>query len=188
MILSMIVAYTKDDEGRLIIGKDGTLPWRIPADMVWFKECTRGHAVIMGRKTYESIGRPLPKRDNIVLTSDPNYKAPGVTVMSNLDTAIKFAGKRNQEVFIIGGQAVYEQAFDKIDRLYVTYIENNIGYVGDTFFPSWSRGDFKVIQRDTSEDEKNGTIKYYIYQRYKYTVKPIDPMAQTTYNIQEDSD
>ena len=107
MILSMIVAYTKDEKGRLIIGKDGALPWNIPSDMVWFAECTRGHAIIMGRKTYESIGRPLPGRDNIVMSSDPDYQVPGATVFADLNSAILFAGVRNHEVFIIGGQTLY---------------------------------------------------------------------------------
>jgi len=169
MILSMIVAYTKDKEGRMVIGKDGTLPWHIPSDMVWFKESTKGHAVVMGRKTYESIGCSLPKRDNIILSSNPDYKVKGATVFNNIDGALQFAGMRNHEVFIIGGQSLYEQCLERVDRLYITNIPNNQGYVGDTFFPKWSEFDFKVIQRDVALDEKHGDVSYCIHQRFRYT-------------------
>ncbi len=182
MILSMIVAYTKDEKGRLIIGKDGALPWNIPSDMVWFAECTRGHAIIMGRKTYESIGRPLPGRDNIVMSSDPDYQVPGATVFADLNSAILFAGVRNHEVFIIGGQTLYEQCLGLVERIYVTYIENNPGYEGDTFFPNWTMFDFKVIQKDSTQDENNGTVSYTIFQRYKYAAKSAHLLAAPFHN------
>ena len=153
MILSMIVAYAKNEAGDQVIGKDNTLPWKIKQDMVWFREQTSGSAIVMGRKTFESIGRPLPNRDNIVLSSDPTYKPEGVHTFTDLDSALKFANHRNHEIFIIGGQSLYEQCLNKVDRIYVTFIKGK-KYEGDAFFPKWNRPDFKPIQKEKSEDEK----------------------------------
>lgn len=184
MILSMIVAYAENSEGAQVIGKDNALPWKIKADMVWFREQTSGCAVVMGRKTYESIGRVLPKRDNIILSSNPEYKVDGAYTFTNLDSAIKFAMERNYETFIIGGQTLYEQCLDRVDRLYVTYIKGKL-YEGDAFFPKWDRSDFKSIQKETSEDEVNGKVNYTIFQRVKFTNKQVDPFANSTYNTTE---
>lgn len=181
MILSMIVAYAKNEEGKQVIGKDNALPWNIKEDMAWFREHTSGCAIVMGRKTFESIGRVLPKRDNIILSSNPDYKVEGAHTFTDLDKAIKFAMSRNPETFIIGGQTIYEQCLDKIDRLYVTFIKDK-KYEGDAFFPKWVLHDFKVIHKETSEDEVNGKVNYTIFQRFKFTGKRLDPLANSTYN------
>lgn len=179
MILSAIVAYTRDSNGRRIIGKDNKLPWRIPQDMTWFKECTMGSAIIMGRKTFESIGRPLPGRDNIILSKNPDYKVKGTYVFSEIEEAISFAAARNSEVFIIGGQQIYEQVIDRVDRLYITCIKNNPGYEGDVFFPAWNKEQFRIIQRDDIEDPVNGEVSFEIFQRTKYRENQ-DPQFNTT--------
>jgi dihydrofolate reductase len=179
MILSMIVAYANDEAGRQVIGRDNALPWKIKADMVWFRECTTGSAIIMGRKTFESIGRVLPNRVNVILSSDPEYKVEGAHTFTDLDAALKFATSGSHEAFIIGGETLYTQCFDKVERLYVTYIKDK-KYEGDAFFPKWSRTDFKPIQKDTSEDEVNGNVNYTIFQRINH--KQIDPLANSTYS------
>jgi dihydrofolate reductase len=183
MILSMIVAYTKDSEGRQIIGKGGKIPWSIPEDLAWFRECTEGHAVVMGRKTYESIGRPLPGRDNIIVSTDPGLVIPGACTATSLKDALEFAAQRHHEVFIIGGQTLYEQCLDKVDRIYVTYIKENPGYEGDTFFPKWKRPDFRSIQREVTKDEYNGTVTHKVYQRFKYTYARPAPVENPMYGF-----
>jgi dihydrofolate reductase len=179
MILSMIVAYSNNEAGQQVIGKDNALPWKIKSDMVWFRECTTGSAIVMGRKTFESIGRVLPNRDNIILSSDPEYKVPGAHTFTDLDAALAFATIKNHEVFIIGGESLYTQCLGRVERLYVTYIKDK-KYEGDAFFPKWSRADFKPIQKDTSEDEVNGKVNYTIFQRINH--KQIDPLANSTYS------
>lgn len=186
MIISAIVAYTQDDRGRLIIGKDNKLPWRIPKDMAWFRECTNGAAIVMGRKTYESIGRVLPNRDNIIISRDPDYKVPGAQVFSSLQDGLQFAGIRNWEVFIIGGQQLYEQTIDIVDRVYLTYIRRNPGYFGDTFFPSWDRSKFKVIHREEIEDPQNGAVIFKVYQRNIYDT--LEERAARSYNSEEEEE
>lgn len=185
MIISAIVAYTKDANGKQIIGKDNKLPWRIPQDMEWFKGCTLGSAVVMGRKTFESIGRVLPNRDNIILSRDPDFKVRGAYVFDDLDKAISFAAERNPEIFIIGGQQIYEQIIDRVDRLYITSIKNNPGYEGDAFFPAWNRTQFKVIWREEIEDPKNGKVIFKIFQRHIYNKKSdseVDEGVAAAYN------
>jgi dihydrofolate reductase len=182
MILSMIVAYAKNEAGDQVIGKDNALPWKIKQDMVWFREQTSNSAIVMGRKTFESIGRVLPKRLNIIVTKDPEYKAEGAHVFADLDAALSFACASGREVFIIGGQSLYEQCLDRVDRIYVTFIKGK-KYEGDAFFPKWNRPDFKPIQKEKSEDEENGTVNYTIFQRIKFTNKQVDPMPNSTYNI-----
>ncbi len=183
MILSMIVAYAKNEAGEQVIGKDNELPWKIKQDMVWFREQTSGGAIVMGRKTFESIGRVLPKRLNVIVTTDPNYKVEGAHVFTDLDAALSFASASGRETFIIGGQSLYEQCIDKIDRLYVTFIKDK-KYEGDAFFPKWVQTDFKPIQKETSEDEVNGAVNYTIFQRSKFTGKRLDPLPNSTYNTQ----
>ena len=179
MILSMIVAYAKNENGDQVIGKDNTLPWKIKEDMVWFREQTARNAIVMGRKTHESIGRVLPNRDNIILSSDPEYKVEGAHTFTNLESALKFANHRNCEVFIIGGESLYTQLIDRVDRLYITYIKDK-KYEGDVFFPKWLQLDFMHIHKENSEDEVNGTVNYTIFQR-KVTNKKIDPLPNSTY-------
>ena len=148
-----------------VIGKDNKLPWNIPEDLKHFREVTQGHPVIMGRKTFESIGRLLPKRMNIIVTRDASYKVEGATIVTSLDKAIEiaknyeatplrqgFEGQR--EIFIIGGGQIFELAILLADRLYLTIVHTKIE--GDAYFPEYS--DFKKVISD-----KNGNSEEYIY-------------------------
>lgn len=160
MILSIIVAYAEDREGRYIIGKDNSIPWYLPHDLARFQEHTMSTAVIMGRKTFESIGRVLTQRENIIITRQENYEVSGASVFNNLQEALDFVAPRHSEVFIIGGQELYEQTLDKVDRMYITYVDAP-DVEGDTFFPKWKRIFFKVIQSET----KDGRTEFEILQR-----------------------
>ncbi|OHA46286.1 MAG: hypothetical protein A3A80_04205 [Candidatus Terrybacteria bacterium RIFCSPLOWO2_01_FULL_44_24] len=128
MIISVIVAFSRNR----VIGNNNTLPWHLPEDLKRFRELTYGHTVIMGRKTHESIGKVLPGRTNIIITSKEDYKAEGCIIAGSLDEAIKIADG-DSEVFIIGGANVYKQAMAIADRLYVTFIKEE--FEGDAFFP-----------------------------------------------------
>jgi len=144
MILSIIAAYAKDKDGVRVIGKENQMPWHFPHDLERFKEYTQDNAIIMGRKTHESIGRVLPKRDHIIVTRQEDYKVPGAFVFNDLEEAIAFASGRNSEVFIIGGQQLYEQTIGRADRMYLTSFKIE-DVAGDTYFPSYNANLFKVI-------------------------------------------
>lgn len=140
------------DRGR-VIGAGAGLPWRLPADLRRFRKITLGKPVIMGRKTHESIGRPLPGRENIILTRDTGYRAAGCTVLSG--PAAVFAHCRGQkEIMITGGAEIYRLFLGRARRLYLTRIHAEVG--GDTFFPEWRRGQWREMSReDFKADEKN---------------------------------
>lgn len=127
------------------IGKNNKLPWHIPEDLKRFKEITFGHPVIMGRKTYESIGRLLPNRLNIIITQNKNYALGGAVVVHSLQEAIEKASEEEKkELFIIGGGQIFAQAIPLVDRLYLTIVKGD--YDVDTFFPDYSDFD-RVIMR-----------------------------------------
>ena len=127
MQISMILAMDKNG----LIGKDNGLPWHHKEDMKWFREQTSGKAILMGRKTFESIGKPLPYRQNIVLTSTP-IKDPNVAVVSNLENAINICATRGyEELVIIGGKQVYESFIDHVNTIYLTIIDEE--YEGDSY-------------------------------------------------------
>lgn len=128
MTLSIIVAMSENR----VIGRAGGLPWHLPADLKRFKQLTTGHAIIMGRKTFESIGKPLPNRRNIVITRQITWRFPGVETAPDLDTAIRLATD-DPEVFIIGGAEVFREAESRADRMYITLICANVE--GDVLFP-----------------------------------------------------
>lgn len=157
-IISIIAAIGKNRE----LGKDNKLLWHIPDDFKRFKEITSGHPVIMGRKTYESIGKPLPDRTNIIITRDANYKVGGCLVTHSLEKAIEIAqssiakAKKGKEIFIIGGGQIYQQAIDIADKLYLTIVEGK--YSADTFFPEYSRFKKIVSQKDGQSEHYNYTF------------------------------
>ena len=129
------------------------MPWHLPADLTQFKKMTLGKPIIMGRKTYESIGRPLPGRKNIVVTRSSDFDADGITTVSNLESAIIEAGNV-EEVIIMGGGNIYQQMLEKAHRLYLTFIELEIS--GDTQFPDYQKFMWKETSREIREtDEKN---------------------------------
>ena len=157
----MIVAHANNR----IIGKDNDMPWHLPADLAYFKKTTLGKPVVMGRKTYESIGRPLPGRKNIVISRDENYKADGITAVTSVEQALKQAGDV-EEVMVIGGGAIYQHCLPAAERLYVTHINAEIE--GDTQFPEYDiENDWVLIKSEKhSADEKNAyELDFCLYQR-----------------------
>jgi dihydrofolate reductase len=136
MIRSLVVARARNG----VIGRDNKLPWRLPADLAYFKRVTLGHAVIMGRRTWESIGRPLAGRHNIVVTRDRNYRAEGATVVGSLDEAWSAAGDV-EEAFVIGGTSLFSEALPLADRIHLTEVEADVE--GDTWFPAFDRSQWQ---------------------------------------------
>jgi dihydrofolate reductase len=149
MKITLIVAMARDR----VIGKDNQMPWHLPADLKHFKSKTMGKPMIMGRNTYESIGRPLPGRHNIVVTRDTSLEIEGCTVVNDLDAAIEAVGDE-PEVMVIGGQKLFEQYLPKADRLELTIIDARID--GDTHFPEYSMQEWEEVSREEHDaDEKN---------------------------------
>ena len=151
MIISLIVAAAKNNA----IGKDGGMPWHLPEDMKHFKNITWAMPVIMGRKTFESLKKPLAGRKNIVITRQPDWKAEGVVIVKNLDDALFVAGETDaKEVFIIGGGEIYGLAFDKAKRIYLTRVEAEPD--GDVYFPKLDPQIWQLVSRkDHEADSKN---------------------------------
>ncbi|OIQ24199.1 type 3 dihydrofolate reductase [uncultured Vibrio sp.] len=159
MIISMIAAMADNR----IIGKDNQMPWHLPADFAWFKRCTMGKPVVMGRKTYDSIGRPLPGRLNIVISRDETLTIEGVTTVTSIDDAIKVSGEA-EEVMIIGGGAIYSACLPIANKLYVTHIDAEID--GDTQFPLWSDAFTESYSEQYSADEKNAyNLRFTVLER-----------------------
>lgn len=159
MIISMIAAMAQDR----VIGIDNQMPWHLPADFAWFKRCTMGKPVVMGRKTYDSIGRPLPGRQNIVISRDASLVIEGVTTVTSIDEALTAAGSV-EEVMIIGGGTIYEACLPKASKLYVTHIEAEIQ--GDTQFPAWSDEFKETYSEAYSADEKNAyDMRFVVLER-----------------------
>ena len=160
-MISLIAAIGKNNE----IGKGNTLLWHLPADMKHFKEITSLHAVIMGRKTFESFGKPLPNRRNIIVTRDANYKKEGIEIVHSLSGALDLLPNTNEEVFIIGGGELYKQTMPIADKLYITRIEA-LDKDADVFFPEiipivWN----EVSHVEHEADKKN--IFPYTFSVYK---------------------
>jgi dihydrofolate reductase len=159
-MISLLVAM---DRNRLI-GKDNDLPWRLPADLAYFKKMTMGHPIVMGRKTYESIGRPLPGRENIIITRNSTYSAVGCKVIQSIDEIIELS-KTKTETFVIGGSEIFKEILPFVDKLYITEIEEE--FEGDTYFPNIPFEDWKLISREKGiQDEKNPYEFYFcVYER-----------------------
>ncbi|EPJ48023.1 MAG: dihydrofolate reductase [Osedax symbiont Rs2] len=155
MKLAMIVAQSKNR----VIGKDNDLPWKLPNDLQYFKSVTMGRPIIMGRNTYESIGRALPGRTNIVITSNIDYSAQGIEVVHSLEQAVELAQSicltdEVAEAMIIGGAQIYQQALPMADTLYITEVDAQIE--GDAFFPVLDYSQFNERQRqDYASDDSN---------------------------------
>ncbi len=159
--ISIVVAVTRQNHA---IGNGGKLLVHISDDLKRFKAITKGHPIIMGRKTFESIGRPLPERTNIVVTRNPKFTAEGVVVASSLEEAIEKGtvaalrqaqgDDKHMEVFVIGGGEIYKQALPYTDKLYLTIVESDAE--GDVFFPDWRKDFTKETFREERTDEKTG--------------------------------
>ena len=156
--LTLIVATDRNNG----IGINNTLPWRLPEDLAFFKRITSGHAIIMGRKTFDAIGRPLPNRRNIVVTRNPAWANAGVETTNSLDQATAIAGEG--EVFIIGGAQIYRDAISLADRLIVTEIDAE--FACDAFFPAVDPAQWQTESRETHHSESNGwDYSFVMYRR-----------------------
>lgn len=155
MKVALIAAFAQN----LVVGINNSLPWHLPEDLKYFKRTTSGKAIIMGRKTYESIGRPLPNRTNIVISRNPDFSAEGVVIVASIEEAIKHAESVNtingvDEVMIIGGAAIYQASLPMADRLYLTHVHANVE--GDAYFPKVDFDQWKEVAReDFNKDESN---------------------------------
>lgn len=148
MSIALIVAMTP----KRVIGRAGGLPWHLPSELKFFKRTTLGKPVIMGRKTYQSIGKPLPGRSNLIVSRNPHLHVPGCTVHDSLDAALKAAKAlpadlvRDDEIMLIGGAQLYAQALEQADRLYLTIIDAEL--TGDAYFPEIKQADWRELWRD----------------------------------------
>jgi len=149
MRLSAICAMSENR----VIGKDKKMPWHLPEDLKHFKKITLGSPIILGRKTYESIGKPLPGRENIVVTREVDFKAPGCIVVNSVEHALE-AVSYSEEAFVIGGAVIYHHLLHKLQKIYLTLIHEN--FDGDTFFPELNMDEWQETERsDHKSDEKN---------------------------------
>lgn len=147
MIVSLIVAMTKNR----VIGKDNQMPWHLPRDLAWFKQHTLGKPVIMGRKTFESIGRPLPKRQNIVLSRSP-FNHPNIDWAENFSQAITLAQPAN-EIMLIGGGELFRQTLERANKLYLTEIQTELD--GDTYFPEINFEEWEIEYEEYSQADQD---------------------------------
>jgi dihydrofolate reductase len=161
MTLSIIAAMDQNQ----LIGKQGKIPWKLPADLKYFKKTTMGAPIIMGRKTFESIGSPLPGRRNIILTRNRDYAAEGCEIVHSKEEILDEFLEKNEEVFIIGGAEIYKQFLAYCDKLYLTIIEDQ--FSGDTYFPEidWEKWDKISEIKGTTDSNNPYSYSYHIYQR-----------------------
>lgn len=154
-MINIIVAIAKNN----VIGKNNEIPWHYPEDLQYFKEVTMGKCVLMGSKTFDSIikclGKPLPGRNNIVLTRNKDFSYPGVTVINDLESFLK---SQTDDIFIIGGSSIYRQTLAYADKLYITFIDEE--YEGDTFFPEIDFQNYQLIEK-----KERGKLTFCVYQR-----------------------
>ncbi|RXJ01807.1 dihydrofolate reductase [Anaerobacillus alkaliphilus] len=157
-MISLIVAAGENN----VIGSDNVMPWHLPADLAYFKKTTTGHAVVMGRKTFESIGKPLPNRKNIILTRDQQFEVEGCDVIHSVEEVFDF--EKGQELFIIGGAEVYRQLLPHANKVYLTRIHKS--FEGDAFFPELNDGWQLVSTEKHEADEKNPyQYEFQIYEK-----------------------
>lgn len=156
--LALVVAVASNG----VIGRNGGLPWRIPEDLKHFRRVTTGHAVIMGRKTWESIGKPLANRRNIVITRTPGYAAEGAEVVASIDEAIARARETDEEPRVIGGAEIYRATLPIATRLFLTEVHRDVE--GDASFPPFDRAEWREVERRAGEDE---TVQYVTLERSK---------------------
>ena len=160
MIISIIAAVDETNN----IGWGNDLPWRLPSDLKRFKQITMGKPIIMGRKTHESLGRPLPGRKNIVITSDKDYAAPGCEVAHSIDQALKLAGEA-EEVMVIGGGDIYKEYLKIAHRIYLTEIHNKQRSFGDTKFPHFDVNNWKEIKREPHREKNLFPYSFVVLER-----------------------
>jgi dihydrofolate reductase len=159
-MIKIIVAMSKNR----VIGMDNSLIWHLPNDMKNFKKLTTGHAVVMGRKTYQSIGKPLPYRRNIIITRDPDFEAEGCEVVNSLEEALLLCFSN---CFIIGGGEIYKQSLPIAHQIYMTQIDEE--FEGDTTFPELDKSWYVSKKEDFNKDEKNNyNYSFIFYERFEF--------------------
>jgi len=152
MIVSAVVATSENH----VIGKDNKLLWYLPNDLKHFKEITAGHTVIMGRKTYESVGKPLPRRRNIIITRQ-QITIEGCEVVNSIEAALALC-EGEPEVFIVGGAEIYRQSLHLTDRIYLTIVHKN--FEGDSFFPELNKNEWKEVSHEDHQPDENNSLPY----------------------------
>jgi len=155
LLISAIVAM---DQNR-VIGISNTLPWHLPADLKHFKQITTGHPIVMGRKTFDSIGKPLPNRQNLVVTKNPAWHVDGCVRVETLKEACDFAMSIDaHELFIIGGESIFREYLPNVSRLYLTIIQHQ--FVGDTYFPKIDESKWRVISAEDHVADQTNQYDY----------------------------
>lgn len=163
MIVSLIAAASDNN----VIGKDNWMPWNLPAELAYFRTVTRGKTVIMGRKTFDAMGRPMPNRHNIVVSRDPHLSIPGVSAAQSIEAALALAQKDIiDEVFVIGGEQIYRLALTFAQRIYLTRVHTVING-GEAFFPAFDRSEWTLMSSDRHEPDAENTIAFttMVYER-----------------------
>ncbi|KAA0910356.1 dihydrofolate reductase [Pusillimonas sp. ANT_WB101] len=159
-LVQLVVAYSDNR----VIGLDNALPWRLPSDLAHFKRTTFGNPIIMGRNTWESLGRPLPGRLNIVISRNPNYQPPGASVYTSLDDALAACAEAAVEkISVIGGEQIFRPALDIADRIIATEIHAK--FEGDAWFPELDSNEWQVTERLTQPEENDLSFDYVTYER-----------------------
>jgi dihydrofolate reductase len=161
----MSISYIVAMDIQQAIGLGNSLPWRLPADLAYFKRTTLNHTVLMGRKTYESIGKPLPNRTNVIITQNKDYNAEGCQIVHSVEEAVELA--KNEEIFVIGGAEVFQLLMPAVNRLYITLIEHE--FDADTFFPEFDIEDWVLeSSEDGIKDDKNPyDFSFLVYTRLR---------------------
>lgn len=162
MLISLIAAVAENG----VIGQENELVWHLPDDFKYFKQTTSGHPILMGRKTFESLGKPLPNRLNVVITRNADYQPEGVVVVDSLEKAIEEARKTGiAEAFVIGGAEIYRQAIASADRLYLTEVKAS--YEGDARFPDFNKTDWQEMSRrpHPADDRHAVAFDFVIWER-----------------------
>ncbi|GER65734.1 dihydrofolate reductase [Weizmannia acidilactici] len=148
--------WAEDEKG--VIGKNNRLPWHLPEDLKYFKKLTMGHPVVMGRRTFESIGRPLPGRTNVIMTRDPDFKAEGCVVVSGKAGLLKWADTHNSEIFVTGGAEIFALLLEEAGKLYRTKIYADIE--GDTYFPPMNWDEWEMVSCTKGVKDENNPYDY----------------------------
>ncbi|KOP83126.1 dihydrofolate reductase [Cytobacillus solani] len=148
-----------------VIGYNNQLPWHLPEDLKFFKRTTMGHPIAMGRKTWDSIGRPLPGRENIVITRNPEFTCEGCTVLNSVEALLEYSRQKEEEIFVIGGAEIFKLILPDADKLYLTRIYDE--FKGDTFFPALNLEEWSLLSREKGiKDEKNPyDYEFMIYEK-----------------------
>ena len=156
--VSLIVAVAKNG----VIGVNNTLPWHIPEDLKRFRALTTGHHIIMGRKTYDSLGRLLPGRTTVIVTRNPDYQVEGAIVVHSLEEAVHACGNDN-EAFLIGGAELYQEGFKRANKLYLTEIDAE--YQGDAYFPEFNQAEWRLVEQESHTSANGLGFSYKTYER-----------------------